>query len=90
MNNVVIVILLGALAVFYVELVRYDIKLHSPRYMKPESFFRMYDTEDVLLQLNTEEDIQVKHQYITNMWMNTQDMVSNSDTDHNIQEVTNG
>lgn len=83
-----IFILVGALIAFYVELVRYDIELCSPRYLKPKGFFRMYDTEDGLLQLTTEEDIQVKHQYITNMWMETQDVVSDRDIDHKIQEVS--
>ena len=48
----------------------------------------MHDIEDGVLQLTTEEDIQVKHQYITNMWMETQDVVSDRGIDHKIQEVS--
>ena len=83
-----ILILVGALIACYFEMVRYDIELRSPRYLKPKGFFRMHDIEDGVLQLTTEEDIQVKHQYITNMWMETQDVVSDRGIDHKIQEVS--
>ncbi|MBQ8805941.1 MAG: hypothetical protein IJZ68_05610 [Bacteroidaceae bacterium] len=76
------------LFIWLVDLIHTYCELRRPDYLKPKNFFRMYDSGDGLLRLAAEEGIQVKHQYITNMWMETQDVVSEKDMEHNIQEVS--
>lgn len=75
------------LSIWLVDLCRMYSELCRPGYLKPKSFFRMSDSGDGLLQLAAEEGIQVKHQYITNMWFEPQNMGSKCEPDHNIQEV---
>ena len=81
-NTLCIVILLGALIAFYAELVRYDIELRRPRYMKPKSFCKMGDSGDGLLQITAENT--VNHHYINDLYMDEQDMETSTENKHNM------
>lgn len=82
-----VIIMLGGLVALCVALMRYDTEFKRPRRMKRNRFSRVNNTEDGVLPLVT-KDVTVQTQHIANVEMDTQDIVSKSDIDHNIQEAS--
>lgn len=80
-----VIIILGGLVALCVALMRYDTEFKRPRRMKLNSFSRVNNTEDDVLPLVI-KDVTVQAQHIANVEMDTQDVVSQSNIYHNIQE----
>lgn len=50
------------------------IEMRRPRYLKPKSFLKMYESETDILAYTAENGVQVTHQYITNMFVNKEEL----------------
>lgn len=57
-----------------IYLVHELIKMRRPGYLKPKSFFKMHDNETGILAYTAENGIQVTHRYITNMFVDKEEL----------------